>query len=81
MVETTITDHTDTTTITSPIPGSIVEIRANIGDKIRQEEVVFVIEAMKMENDIVAPIDGIIKEIKVVVGQTVEIDAILAVIE
>jgi biotin carboxyl carrier protein len=80
-VETTITNHTNTTTIMSPIPGSIVEIRANIGDKIRQDEVVFVIEAMKMENDIVAPIDCVIKEIKVVVGQTVEIDTILAVIE
>jgi biotin carboxyl carrier protein len=65
----------------SPIPGSIIEIRANIGDKIKQDEVVFVIEAMKMENDIVAPIDGIVKEIKVVIGQTVEVDKILAVIE
>jgi len=65
----------------SPIPGSIVEICANIGDKLRQDDVVFVIEAMKMENDIVAPIDGVLKEIKVVVGQTVEIDTILAVIE
>lgn len=65
----------------SPIPGSIVEICVNIGDKIRQDEVVFVIEAMKMENDIVAPIDGIIKEIRVVIGQTVEVDTILAVIE
>jgi len=65
----------------SPIPGSIVEIRANIGDKLRRDEVVFVIEAMKMENDIVAPIDGVLKEIKVVVGQTVETDTILAVIE
>ncbi len=65
----------------SPIPGSIVEIRANIGDKIKKDEVVFVIESMKMENDIVAPIDGIVKEIKVVIGQTVEADTILAVIE
>ena len=80
-METTITNHTNTTPIISPIPGSIVEIRVDIGDKIRQDEVVLVIEAMKMENDIVAPIDGIIKEIKVVVGQTVEIDTVLAVIE
>ena len=80
-METTITNHTNTTTIISPIPGSIVEIRANIGDNIGQDEVVFVIEAMKMENDIVSPIDGIIKEIKVVIGQTVEVDTILAVIE
>ena len=65
-METTITNHTNPLIIISPIPGSIVEIRANIGDKIRQDEVVFVIEAMKMENDIVAPIDGIIKEIKVI---------------
>ena len=65
----------------SPIPGSIVEICANIGDKIKKDKVVFVIEAMKMENDIVAPIDGTVKEIKVVIGQTVEVDTILAVIE
>ena len=80
-METIITNHSNTTTIMSPIPGSIVEIRANIGDKLRRDEVVFVIEAMKMENDIVAPIDGVLKEIKVVVGQTVETDTILAVIE
>jgi len=80
-VETTISHHTNTTPIISPIPGLILEIRVNVGDKVSQDEVVFIIEAMKMENDIVTPVDGIIKEIKVVAGQTVEIDTILAVIE
>ncbi|HET7394107.1 MAG TPA: acetyl-CoA carboxylase biotin carboxyl carrier protein subunit, partial [Candidatus Binatia bacterium] len=53
----------------------------NVGDRVDEDEVVLVMEAMKMEIPIVAPASGVLKEIKVSVGQAVEADQLLAEIE
>ena len=58
--------------INSPMPGKIVDIKANVGDKVTKGQVILVLEAMKMENDIVAPEDGTIASISVSVGSSVE---------
>lgn len=58
--------------ITSPMPGTILKINVNPGDAVKSGQVLMVLEAMKMENDIVAPRDGTVAQIAVSKGATVE---------
>ena len=46
------------TSVTSPMPGSVLGVKVNVGDKVSAGQTMFVLEAMKMENEIVAPVDG-----------------------
>lgn len=61
--------------------GKILKIEKNIGDHVDEDEVIIVMEAMKMEIPIVAPATGTLKEVKVSPGQAVEAEQELAVIE
>lgn len=58
--------------INAPMPGKIVAVKANAGDSVKKGQVIIVLEAMKMENDIVAPQDGTIASIDTAVGSAVE---------
>lgn len=69
------------TSIVAPMVGKILKIEKKVGDTVEEDEVVIVMEAMKMEIPIVAPASGVLKEIKVSPGQAVEAEAILAEIE
>lgn len=64
--------------ITAPMPGKILNVKASAGQSVKKGEVVLILEAMKMENEIVAPQDGTIASIDVSAGQSVEAGAILA---
>ena len=59
------------TPLLSPIQGTVLKINVAAGDTVKKGDVLLVIEAMKLENDIVAPKDGVIKGIKVSKGQNV----------
>jgi biotin carboxyl carrier protein len=61
--------------------GKILKLEKNPGDHVDEDEVIIVMEAMKMEIPIVAPATGIVKELKVAVGQAVEAEQVLAIIE
>ena len=61
--------------------GKILKIEKQVGDRVEEDEVVMVMEAMKMEIPIVAPAGGTLKEIKVSPGQAVEAEQVLAVID
>ncbi len=61
--------------------GKILKIEKKPGDHVDEDEVIIVMEAMKMEIPIVAPAAGPLKEIKATVGQAVEAEQALAVIE
>ena len=52
-------------TVTAPIPGKILTIMVKVGDTVTAGQVLAVIEAMKMENNIISPIAGAVKEIRV----------------
>ena len=69
------------TPVTVPMVGKIVSVTVKVGDKVKEDDQVAVLEAMKMEMPVVAPASGTVKEIKVVAGQEVEAEAVIAVIE
>jgi acetyl-CoA carboxylase biotin carboxyl carrier protein len=61
--------------------GKILKIEKQQGERVEEDDVVIVMEAMKMEIPIVAPASGTLKEMKVTVGQAVEAEQALAVID
>lgn len=65
-------------TVAAPMPGKILAVKAAAGQAVKKGEVIMVLEAMKMENDIVAPQDGTIASVNAAVGDSVESGATLA---
>ncbi len=61
--------------------GKILRIEKNVGDRVDEDDVVIVMEAMKMEIPVVSPASGVIKVIKISPGQAVEAGDLLAEIE
>jgi len=66
--------------ITAPIPGKIAEVRVREGQKVTEGEVLLVLEAMKMENELPSPRDAVVKQILCRVGDNVELEQILIVL-
>lgn len=64
--------------VPSPMPGKIISVKVSEGKAIKRGEVILVLEAMKMENEIVAPQDGTVASINVAAGQSVEAGELLA---
>ena len=58
--------------VAAPMPGKILAITANNGQAVKKGEVIMILEAMKMENEITAPEDGTVASINVGVGDSVE---------
>ncbi|MBE5923888.1 MAG: biotin/lipoyl-binding protein [Lachnospiraceae bacterium] len=58
--------------VASPMPGKILAIKANNGQAVKKGDVIMILEAMKMENEITAPEDGTVASINVGVGDSVE---------
>ena len=65
-------------TVNSPMPGKIIDVKVKVGDAVKRGDVVLILEAMKMENEIVAPEDGTIATIDVAAGASVEAGTVLA---
>ena len=70
----------DAGAIRSPMPGTINQVRVRVGDQVNAGDVLFTLEAMKMENMIHADIAGVVKDVRVVKGQAVNGGDTLAVI-
>lgn len=66
--------------VVSPMPGTVLRLNVNSGDTVASGDVILILEAMKMENEIVAPIAGTVS-LSVSVGQTVDTDALLATVK
>lgn len=69
------------TTVTSPMPGTVLGVKVNVGDSVSTGQTMFVIEAMKMENEIVAPVDGTVTAVSVKAGDTVDTDQIMGILK
>ncbi|MCL2081397.1 MAG: biotin/lipoyl-binding protein [Oscillospiraceae bacterium] len=61
--------------ISSPMPGTILKVNVAAGDAVKKGQVLLILEAMKMENEIVAPRDGTIAGIAVAKGSKVDTGA------
>ena len=57
--------------VTAPMPGTILKVLKATGDAVKAGEVVLILEAMKMENEITAPVDGTIASLNLTEGSTV----------
>lgn len=60
-----VSDAEGTNTISAPMPGTILSISVNLGDLVTKGQVLCILEAMKMENEIISPYDGKISAIEV----------------
>ena len=63
--------------VTSPLPGTVLNIKVAAGQAVKAGDILVIIEAMKMENEIVAPADGTVTSIVASNGQTVDSGAVL----
>ena len=68
-------------TILAPIAGKIVDIKVNIGDTVKKNQTVAIVEAMKLENEIQSAYDGKVVDIKVATGDNVKNKDALIVLE
>jgi len=64
-----------------PMPGRVVRILAPAGTRVRRGQVLLVLEAMKMQNEIPAPRDGIVRDVRVAEGESITADRVIAVLE
>ncbi len=67
--------------IISPIQGTVLRVAVTSGDGVSAGDLICVVEAMKMENEITAPHDGVVNSINVAEGDTVQTGAVLAVVD
>ena len=63
--------------VTSPMPGTILNVKVSVGQSVKKGDVICVLEAMKMENDIMAPADGVVASVEATQGASVATDAVL----
>ena len=63
-----------------PISGTILDVRVSNGASVKKGDILFILEAMKMENEIMAPCDGTIASVSVSKGAAVDSGALLCVI-
>lgn len=70
-----------TEVITSPLPGKVLSVKVSAGQKVKEGDLLLTIEAMKMENEIVATMDGTVVEVMVAPEVSVQIDDKLVSIE
>lgn len=66
--------------VTAPLPGLVVDVKVSAGQQVSSGELLLVLEAMKMENQIVAPVAGTVKQVYVSKGATVNAGDVLVVI-
>lgn len=66
--------------VCAPMPGNILDVKVKVGDTVKSGEVLLILEAMKMENEIMASVDGTVKSVDVQKGASVETGAVLCVI-
>lgn len=65
-------------TLLAPMPGNILEVNVKAGDTVKAGQIVAILEAMKMENELLAPVDGVVTAVGVAKGATVNTGDLIA---
>lgn len=68
-------------TVAAPMPGVVLEVKVKVGDSVSDGDVLVILEAMKMENEVTSPATGVVKSINVSVGATVNTGDTMVVLE
>ena len=68
------------TEVVAPMPGKILEVKVKVGDSVKEDDELLILEAMKMENPVYAPADGTVAEVKVREEDSVETGQVLIVL-
>ena len=76
-VEETAAGSTGAVTVTAPMPGNILDVKAAVGASVKAGDVLCILEAMKMENEIVAPQDGTVASVNCRKGDVVNVGDLL----
>lgn len=66
------------TSVIAPMPGTILKVNVSAGQAVKEGDILFILEAMKMENEIVAPISGTVTSVVATKGASVSTDDVLA---
>jgi glutaconyl-CoA decarboxylase len=66
--------------VAAPLPGVVLELRVVEGDRVEAGEVLLILEAMKMENEVTAPVAGTVREVRVDRGSAVNVGDVLVVL-
>ncbi len=64
--------------VSAPMPGTILDVKVSVGQSVKKGDVICVLEAMKMENDIPAPCDGVVASVNVQKGASVAANDVIA---
>lgn len=67
--------------IVAPLSGRVIEIMVRTGDRVRKDQVVAVLEAMKMDNELIAEADGVVSSINVSEGEFISFGTSLITLE
>lgn len=76
-----VVEETGPYVVASPMPGLIVDVRVKVGDSVAAGSAVVVMEAMKMQNELVSEVDGVVRDIKIRTNDAVESQTPLVEIE
>lgn len=63
--------------VKAPMPGNIIKVNVKAGDSVKKGDVLCILEAMKMENEVCAPADGVVASVNVAQGASVQTDDVL----
>jgi len=66
--------------VLAPMVGKVLQVKVEVGQKVAEDDEMFILEAMKMENEIFSPADGVVKEIRARDGETVNTGDVMMVI-
>ena len=67
--------------VCSPMPAKVIKVVCKVGERVRKGDILIILEAMKMENEIISPFDGIIKDVKATEGMNVSHNEAMVVFE